>query len=539
VACARRWASWGRNQFTIGPDEPAQLAVARFIGGGTRFNMDDHAVWQPFFGTLLSPVYWFTDDPVTVFQAALNLNALLGGITAALIVYLVRRLTPTPPAWGAVISILISLPPAMLFTSAFVFSESLVAPLLLATLLALLAFDERPTLGRGLGPALLAGAAFGSHSRMLPLALITLGAVVLAVHTRRMAVRDGIAIAAVTMASVYLVSIYTAYLVDRLWDEPINRNSIGGVAEQFSSGVPILVSFMGQIWYLLVASLGVIVYGSVILGQAALRTDRQAARARNDARLVLIVVGACGALSVLFMAARWRSDHLVYGRYNDPVVIPILVVGLAALIGAVPFRRLAATALGTACVTVALGGAMWHLRSDALSQSSGLAPMILGLQPLTTSTTSIEVIRISAWAGMLTLFLAAVSLAARNWRQAVVVTAAVFMLGALGATRTDRILSRSEAPPDEVNALETLNDRVPRHVRVVDLYLPANLESSTTRMMLYQFYLPRTEVNFVRDPITGATSPYVFARVTGDGLADSGATLIWRDPNTRYGLWQR
>jgi hypothetical protein len=140
---------------------------------------------------------------------------------------------------------------------------------------------------------------------------------------------------------------------------------------------------------------------------------------------------------------------------------------------------------------------------------------------------------------MLTLFLAAVSLAARNWRQAVVVTAAVFMLGALGATRTDRILSRSEAPPDEVNALETLNDRVPRHVRVVDLYLPANLESSTTRMMLYQFYLPRTEVNFVRDPITGATSPYVFARVTGDGLADSGATLIWRDPNTRYGLWQR
>ena len=97
VALARRRTSWGRDEYAIWPDEPAQLAIARCIGGGTRWNMDDHSVWRPLFGTLLAPVYWFTDDPVTVFHTALVLNALLGGIAAALLVFVARRLTPMSP----------------------------------------------------------------------------------------------------------------------------------------------------------------------------------------------------------------------------------------------------------------------------------------------------------------------------------------------------------------------------------------------------------------------------------------------------------
>ncbi len=235
--------------------------------------MDDHSVWRPLFGTLLAPVYWFTDDPTTVFHVALTLNALLGGIAAALLVSLARRLTPATPWWGAAIAVLVSLAPASVFSTDFVFSESLVAPLFLATLLGLLRLQQSPTLANGLVTALLAGAAFGAHSRMLPLTLITLGVIALAVVRRRMAVRHGIAGAAVAVAAVYAVSMYTAYVVDRLWDQPSTRNSIGGVREQLVSGVPVVVSALGQTWYLLVASLGVVVYGSVVLVRAALRRD--------------------------------------------------------------------------------------------------------------------------------------------------------------------------------------------------------------------------------------------------------------------------
>ncbi|HYN34149.1 MAG TPA: hypothetical protein VES40_16115, partial [Ilumatobacteraceae bacterium] len=464
VAVARRWTSWGRDEYAIWPDEPAQLAIARFIGGGTRWNMDDHSVWRPLFGTLLAPVYWFTDNPTTVFHAALTLNALLGGIAAALLVYLARRLTPMTPWWSAAIAVLVCLAPAMVFSTDFVFSESLVAPLFLATLLSLLRLQQSPTLANGLLTALLASAAFGAHSRMLPLTLITVGVIGLAVIRRRMAVRDGSVGIAAAAAGIYVVTVYTAYVVDRLWDEPSTRNSIGGVREQLLSGVPVLVSALGQTWYLLVASLGVVVYGSIILVRAAVRPDpRSESRVGPtcvDARLVLLVVGACVALSMVFMSNRWRSDQLVYGRYNDVVIQPILMVGLAALIGAIALRRLAVIAAATAVAIVAAGGALWALRSDVLSTSNGIEPMILGLQPFATSATSIDVMRISVWAAALTLGLAGLTLAVRGRRRSLAVAGAVGMLVVLGWVRTERIVERTWDDSGDASAVEELRDGV-------------------------------------------------------------------------------
>jgi hypothetical protein len=443
VAVVRRWTSWGRHEYAIWPDEPAQLAIARFVGGGTRWNMDDHSVWRPLFGTLLAPVYWFTDDPTTVFHSALTLNAILGGITAALLVYLARRLTPTTPWWGAAIAVLVSLAPASVFSTDFVFSESLVAPLFLATLLGLLRLQQSPTLANGLITALLAGAAFGAHSRMLPLTLITVGVVALAVVQRRMTIRDGVVGASLAVAATYGVTVYTAYVVDRLWDEPSTRNSIGGVREQLASGVPLLVSALGQTWYLLVASLGVVAYGSVVMVRAALRADPPPGPTCVDARLVLLVVGACAALSIVFMSDRWRSDQLVYGRYNDAVVPPVLVVGIAALFGALPLRRLPAIAAATALGIVAGGGALWALRSDLLSESNGIEPMILGLQPFATSATAIDVVRISIWAAVLTLGLAGIAMAVRGRWRSPAVAGAVAVLLMLGWVRTDRLIDRT------------------------------------------------------------------------------------------------
>jgi hypothetical protein len=541
VAVGRRRMSWGHHEYAIWPDEPAQLAIARFIGGGTRWNMADHSVWRPLFGTLLAPTYVFTDDPVTVLHVGLTLNAVLGGIAAALLVYLARRLTPVTPAWGAVIVVLVSLAPASLFATDFVFSESLVATLFLATLLCLLRFQESPTLVSGVVAAVLAGAAFGAHSRMLPLSMITIGVVALAAAKRRLSIRDGAAVVAVAGLMVYAVSAYTAYVVDRLWDQPSTLNSIGGVKEQLLSGVPVLVSLLGQTWYLLVASLGVVVYGSTVLGAAALGTEPSAGARSADARIVLLVVGACVMLSIVFMSDRVRSDQIVYGRYNDAVVTPLLVVGLAVLIGAIPLRRLTAIAAVTAVCIVAGGGVLWAVRGDVLSTSNGVEPMILGLQPFATSATSIDVIRISVWAAALTIALAAVARVVavpRRERRALAVAGAAGVLVVLGCMRTDRILDRLWDDSGDAGAVEQLRDGPLTDGVDVDFYLPAG-STSTNRMMLYQFHLPRTEFTVVHDPIAGATSPYVFARVTGDGFSDAGGRLIWRDPRGRYGLWER
>lgn len=541
VAVVRRWTSWGRNEYAIWPDEPAQLAIARFVGGGTRWTMDDHSVWRPLFGTLLSPVYLFTDDPTTVLHTALTVNALLGGVAAALLVCLARRLTPMTPPWSGTVAVLVSLTPAVLFSTDFVFAESLVAPLFLATLLALLRFHESPTLVGALVTALLAGAAFGAHSRMLPLAIITLVVIAMAAVQQRLAARDALAGAMVAVGALYVVSVYTAYIVDRLWDQPSTLNSIGGVRDQLLSGRPVLVAALGQTWYLVVASLGVIVYGSVVLARAALIPEAFAARtapARADARLVLVAVGACVALSIVFMSDRTRSDQIVYGRYNDAVVTPLLVVGLASLIGEIPLRRLASLAAPTAIGIVAGGALLWSVRREVLSDSNGLEPMILGLQPFAVSPTSIDVIRISVWAAVLAVGLAATSLVARHRRRRVFVAGAVALLAMLAWIRTDRIVNRTWDDSGDLSAVERLRDGPLTDGTAVDFYLPIG-STSTNRMMLYQFHLPRTEFTVVNHPSDDATSPYVFALIDDDGVADAGGRLIWRDPRGRYGLWER
>jgi hypothetical protein len=549
VTIVRLATSWGRDEYSIWPDEPAQLAIARYVGGGTAWNMHDHSVWRPLFGTLLAPAHWFTDDPVTVFHAALWLNAVLGGIAAALLVVVARRLTTLGVAGCVAVAVAVSLLPGVVFTTNFVFSESLVSPLYLGTLLALLRFHDRPSLRDGVTAAVLAGAAFGAHSRMLPLSVILLGVVGLAAAGRRLPIRDATAIAAVAVAVVFGVSWYTSLLVDRLWNRPSTRNSVDGVIDQLGNGPAVLVSLLGQTWYLLVASLGIVVYGAAHLVVSARRSDTDQ-RGRRDARLLLVTVGSLVALSVVFMSDRWRSDQLVYGRYNDAVVTPVLVVGLAVLagVGTVSIRRVPALAAGAAIGTIAAGALLWQLRSEVLSDGNGLEPMILGLQPFRPAPTSIDVLRISVWAAALTLVLAgaAVLAAQRGARWMLGAVAAVLL--ALGWMRTDEIVDRSWNGSGDVSAVAALRDGPLRDGVRVDMVVPPG-SNATNRMMLYQFHLPRTPFTVVERPDDG-TAAYVFGRLdrSGDATGDSGdddelraagAELIWRDPRGRYALWER
>jgi hypothetical protein len=538
VTIARLRTSRGRDEYAIWPDEPAQLAIARWMGGGTRWNMDDHSVWRPLFGTLLSPVYWFTDDPITVFHTALVLNALLGGLAAMLLVFVARRLTPMSPWWCAIAAVIVSLAPAALFTTDFVFAESLVAPLYLATLLTLLRLYETPTLRDGVLAGVLSALAFGTHSRMLPLALITLGLVALLAIRRRFPIGDAVVSVAVALLAMYSMSRYTSYVVDRLWDEPSTRNSVSGVLDQLTNGTAVFVSLVGQTWYLLATTLGIIAYGVVALVRSLGGAPSTSAPTRGDARVVLVVVGASVALSVVFMSDRWRSDQLVYGRYNDAIVTPLLVVGLAALFGVVAYIRLLATTIAAAGLTLATGGLLWALRSEVLSQSNGLEPMILGLQPFATSDTTIDILRISAWSAALTLALGGLAVVGIRRATPVLVAAATALLVALAGVRTSSIVNRYWDDSGDTSAVAELRDSILADGGPVDFFLQPG-STSTNRMMLYQFYLPRTEFTVVNDLADDGTSPYVFARLREDGLAESGATLVWRDPRGRYGLWER
>ena len=91
----------------------------------------------------------------------------------------------------------------------------------------------------------------------------------------------------------------------------------------------------------------------------------------------------------------------------------------------------------------------------------------------------------------------------------------------------------------DVSAVQQLRDGVLHDGVAVDFHLPPG-STATNRMMLYQFYLPRTEFTVVSDA-DDATAGYVFARLDADpaAVAEPPARLIWVDPRGSYGLFRR
>lgn len=528
VVAVRLVAVRGRHEYSLWPDEPAQLAIARFVGGGTHWTMRNHSIWRPGYGTLLGPVYAVTDDPLEVFRAAMVLNAVLGGVAAVLLWLLARRLTPLGPWAAAVAALAVAVTPAILFPTGLVWSESLIAPIFLGCVLAMLRFVDAPSLGRGLVVAGLCGAGFVTHSRLLALAAVTLVLVGLELRRARIGRSEAALIVAALGAALLAASWYSAYVTEQLWDQPSQRNSIGGVVGQLVNPGPIAVSAVGQVWYLVAGSLG-------LVGVAAVEVARRLRGEPAFQVLALVVLGQV-SLSVVFMADRWRPDQLVYGRYNDIVAAPLILVGLGAVAGGRwAWRQLAVALAGSAGFVLAGGLLLRAIRGAELRESNGLEPMILAIQPFSDGRPTLAVVRISLIVVAGTAVLVAVARFGR-----VAVTGLLAALLVIGFVRTEHVMNHGwngQGGLEEIADLEQPGQPLAGG-QPVDYYLPAR-SNSTGRLMVYQWYLPGSDFTVVADPLTQAGSPYVFAETDNAALAASGATRVWRDPSRPISLWRR
>jgi hypothetical protein len=552
VAVVRAWTSRERRMYGITPDEPGQLAIARFVSGLPRWNMFDHSTWRPLYGTLIAPLHWVIDDPTRFYEAAHIVNALLGGVAAALTYLLARRLTDLAPLWSAAVALVVSLAPAILFTTDYVWAESLVAVVYTGAVLALLWFHDAPSLSRGVLLAVLSVAGYLTHTRLLPMAIVSAGVVVFAMVRRRLPLAHGAVVLATFLGLYVAGSWYSELLVDRIWEQPSARNSYGGVADQLQHVSSVLVSLVGQLWYQLVTTAGLFGIGVVATVQAARRrrggdeTSRRAAPRPSsaDARLVLLVVGALGALSVVFMTDRWRPDQIVYGRYNDAVVGPLLVIAFGWLLTR---RRLAVTLLtygGVILATLLTGLLVNALRADQLAENVGVRVMILGLQTFLGTASAIRALPITL-AGVVVMAAVALLVAIvqrTGWRAVLFVGLALLMVLSFGRTRAriDAGLNAwAMAGPMEPVRDDILADQdAVRMMFVPDSQHPtASLGKQRQRRLVYQFYLPHQALyTDGLEPDRDAV-PYVFAPLLDPTMLANGAELVWSDPSVAIGLW--
>jgi hypothetical protein len=598
VVLLRWWTSHRREVFHIRPDEPGQLAIARFVGRGARWNMFNHSTWRPAYGTLISPITWFTDDPATQYRGALAFNALLGGLSVVLLAVVAHRFVGRSRAMAATLAAIAVLAPAVLFTTNWVWSEALVQVSFLLVVLAALRFHDTMAPRWGVALVLAAALGFGTHSRLLPLAALAAVLVLVGAFGHRLPWSRAVALLALLVVALIVVSAYSGFVVARVWDDPAATNTAGGVIGRLGHVGALGQSIVGQVWYQLVVTVGLAGLGMIALTRTALcepsvspsertmqhgepsertmqrgepsespsertmqhgepsespsertmqhgepseRTMQHGRAGRAvDARIVLGAVVPLVVLSIVFMTDRWRPDQIVYGRYNDAVMAPIVVAGLAAVVTS-SRRRLLVDGLAVIATTAVCGIVLRLTSDDELRAQALLRPMVLGLVGY-VRTARLVVLDVTASAVMvMAVALTVVLVSRRRGVRRAVAVAVVAALLVAGYRRAQPVIDASLNSWASAGAVESVRGAVlPPGAAVRARFVDdssVKVGVQRLRTAVYEFYLPENPIYVEGEVPRGVQTPFVFAPVDDVELRRSGGEVVWRDPDLAMGLW--
>jgi hypothetical protein len=543
VAAVRYAFSARQTMFRLTPDEFANVGMARFLAGG-RWNMlIDLQTWRPGLATLLAPIYTVVHDPLWQLRSALMLNAAIAAVSVIWLIKIISRLTGAGPRLTLLLAGVIALQPSSLSASAHVWAEPLVTLTFLATLWCLLRYFEAPSLGLALQAIAWSVFGYTSHGRLLPL----VGMVVLLLMGHAVMSRNLVRLAATGCAGlvgVYLSNLYSDWIVDRVWTIADRTNTTTSVLDRLDKPLQVVDSGIGQLWYQLCASALVAGVGLVVLTRRALA--RRADRGRVDARVVLCVVIPLMVVSMVFMSDRARGDHVIYGRYNDAIMWPVLAVGGAWL--AVGWlresRRSVAWTMGGVVVGAAeLGLLLRQLHHLQLgSQGSVVIDMVAGMIPYVGVRGSIPALTTTAMA--LAAFAVLVGLASFGSRRPRAAACLLVVVMSAAGLRTydrfDNITSNwGEASAVKELSPTVLDPDVPIGISIMPNGLAPDEPEwvQLTYGLLYQWYLP--DHTFVMDSGIGdGVGPYVIATAHDRLLTDRGGTIVWHDPGADMAIWR-
>ncbi|HEY0719468.1 MAG TPA: hypothetical protein VGD68_17775 [Streptosporangiaceae bacterium] len=353
----RLWLS--RNQLVplANPDESAYLIEARVLAhAGAPSDFSYGTLYQGGYPLVLVPIYWFTSNSVTVYHAAMAVNAVLNALLMPLAYGVLRRLaTPRAVAYlGAAGAALV--PEAVLYTEVAM-SDAIFPVVVLAWLLAVHTWLTSPgwkaSLGWGALSALLAGYSYAVHPRgLVVIVAFALAAVYAA--ARRMVPAWAVLPAALVGGMVVAA---TRKLDDRIKAlvYPEGPRSLAGAAKSRLASphqqLQILQMAGGELWRITIDTWGIATLG--VLAAVVLVFRR---RVHEDVR-VMAALAVIVLMATVYVApaalpdgqqADWAS-----GRYPNALEVTFFIVGLVVLVRA-RARWLAGYAVAGAALSAGL-----------------------------------------------------------------------------------------------------------------------------------------------------------------------------------------
>jgi hypothetical protein len=333
----RAWLGRGLDVPLANPDETAYLIAARVLAGGAGANLTHSTLYPAGYPLLISPVFWFTQNPQVAYHAVLLVNAMFSALLMPLAYVACQRLglTSRPLAYG--VAMVTALLPAGLLYSEFAMSDAIFPVLVLAWLLTthswLTASTHRNRMLAAAGSALLAGYSYSVHSRGL--VLIAGYLVVLLIMVLWKKCRDS----AIAASFVLVVTLLTAWALNQrlkatMYPEGARSFYAEATARlgNLHGIVLVLEMAIGQMWRFALDSWGV-----AALGMAAVVVAIARSRTPADARIIAgLAVAVTLAIAITTPAAlpadqpqQWAS-----GRYLDCMIITFFLPGMVVLLRA-------------------------------------------------------------------------------------------------------------------------------------------------------------------------------------------------------------
>jgi hypothetical protein len=354
----RVWFSRMQTVPLVEPDESAYLIAARVLAGGPATSFSGSTtLYQGGYPLLITPVFWFFHNPVTVYRAVLIVNAAVSAALMPLAYVTGRRLgLGRPAAYG--VATATALLPAGFFYAEYAMADAIFPVLVLAWLLAthswLTASSARGQYAAAVGAALLAGYAYAVHSRgdVIVAAYVAVGALI---AWRRLAPRGTVAAAALALAA----SVGVGWLMDRFLSSALYHHGARSLSSQAESrlltvrgAIHVFEMAMGQMWRLVLDSWGLagvgLIAAAAVIVQRGTRLDLRIMAALGVA-VTLVIAAAAPAALPASQTQTWAS-----GRYLDGLIVTFFVVGAVVLLRA-SARTILLCAAGTAGLAILTG----------------------------------------------------------------------------------------------------------------------------------------------------------------------------------------
>jgi len=414
----RAWFSRMQVMPLANPDETAYLIAARVLAGGPDADLSGSTLYPGGYPLLITPVYWFTSNPATVYHAVMMINA---AISAAIMPlgYLARRRLGLDRLAAYGVATVAALVPAGFFYSQYAMTDAVFPVVTLAWLLAthswLTASSARGRYAAA-GSALLAGFAYMIHSRGLVL-LAGYAAVGAFIAWRRPAARGSVAAAALIALGVAGAAWrLNHYLSSAMYPEGA-RSLSGQMASSLHSvqgTIHVFEMAAGQMWRLVLDSWGIAGIGLVAALAVVVRRG-----VRTDLRIMAGLAVAVTAIIACTAPAALPSDQSqtwASGRYLDGMIISFFLAGAVVLLRA-GLRPILGCAFGTAVLFV-VAAVMVAVYAGSSLPTSGFGSAFNFAEPavLTQDWTHASVLLASAVTLGLLACWVALALAARRWR---------------------------------------------------------------------------------------------------------------------------